>query len=270
LVNLSENTLVKEVAFAVIESLLAWLSSLEDDDREVFLEAMTNDEHSLCYRILRDYYLSRPEARREKSVREAMVLLNQAFLRKSRLWVERRWDPIARLIGTITDTLSRRYIGTDASVAGDVAATVAKRPEDADFDSILLLRRLVELAQIFHFSGIVVLIDKVDETEATSNSADQTAALIHPLLSRVQLMEVEGFSWIFFLWHRVKGFFEAEKYHVRLDKIGHATVSWDDDFFALMLNKRVDFFLMVELNFRDCLWRTLTLPLSTGNLSKSR
>jgi hypothetical protein len=247
--NLSESTLVKEVAFVVIESVLAWLSSLEDEERGVYLGALNDDETSLCYRLLRDYYLSRPEARRDKSVREAMVLLNQAFLSKSRLWVERRWDPIARLIGTITDTLSRRYIDTKASIAKDVTATLARVRLNDNFDSILLLRKLVELAQIFDFSGIVVLIDKVDETEATSNSADQSAALIHPLLSRVQLMEVAGFSWIFFLWHRVKGFFESTKYHVRLDKIGHATVSWDDRFFALMLNKRVRFYSENRLDF---------------------
>jgi hypothetical protein len=123
------------------------------------------------------------------------------------------------------------------------------KKRDEDFDSILLLRKLVELAQIFHFSGIVILIDKVDETEATTNSADRTAGLVHPLLSRVQLMEVAGFSWIFFLWHRVKGFFEESKYHVRLDKIGHATVSWDDKFFALMLNKWVSFFSATRLEF---------------------
>jgi hypothetical protein len=114
--------------------------------------------------------------------------------------------------------------------------------EREDFDSVLLLRKLVDLAQVFAFSGVVVLIDKVDETEATSNSADQTAALIHPLLSRVQLMEIEDFSWIFFLWDRVKAVFERAEYPVRLDKIGHATVSWDDDFFAPMLDKRVCFF----------------------------
>lgn len=93
------------------------------------------------------------------------------------------------------------------------------------------------------------LIDKVDETEATSNSADKTATLIHPLLSRVQMMEVDGFSWIYFLWDAVKAFFEVEKYHVRLDKVGHATVSWDDEFFVLMLNKRVAFFSNSRLDF---------------------
>jgi hypothetical protein len=49
--NLSESTLVKEVAFVIIESLLTWLSSLEDDDRTVFLEAMNDDESALCYNM---------------------------------------------------------------------------------------------------------------------------------------------------------------------------------------------------------------------------
>lgn len=117
---------------------------------------MNDDEHLLCYQLLRDYYLTRPEARRERSVREAMILLNQAFLRKSRLWVERRWDPIARLIGTITDSLSRRYVGIQTSIAGDVTATIANPRDEATFDSILLLRRLVDLARIFDFSGVVL------------------------------------------------------------------------------------------------------------------
>jgi hypothetical protein len=244
----SEGTLVKEVAFVVIESLLAWLSALEEDEREVYLEGLNDDENALSYQMLRDYYLSRPEAKRDRSVREAMLLFNQAFLAKSRLWVERRWDPISRLIGTITDALSRRYVDTHADVGGAVTKALARAQGD-DFDSILLLRRLVDLARIFAFSGIVVLIDKVDETDATSNSADRSAALIHPLLARVQLLEIEGLSWIFFLWHKVKSFFEDTKYHVRLDKIGHALVSWDDEFFALMLNKRADFFSDSRLDF---------------------
>jgi hypothetical protein len=127
-----------------------------------------------------------------------------------------------------------------SGIAGESTALIAKPPEG--FDSILLLQRLIDFANIFDFSGIVVLIDKVDETEATNNSAQRSAALIHPLLARVQLMEVKGFAWIFFLWSRVKTFFEGGEYLVRLDKIGHATVSWDDEFFSLMLNKRVEFY----------------------------
>ncbi len=167
-----------------------------------------------------------------------MLLLNQAFFARNKLWAERRWDAIAGLFGTIVEALSKKHMGADG-VAREATALIAK---DHDFDPVLLLHKLVDLAAIFDFSGLVVLVDKVDETEATNNSADQTAALIHPLLSRVQLMEIAGFSWIFFLWSRVKGIFESGAFPVRLDKIGHATVTWDDEFFFLMLDKRVQFF----------------------------
>ncbi len=239
LVGLSEAALLKDVAFVVIESLLTWLSSLSDDDRAVFLGAMNDDESSLCYSLLRDYYLPRPAAKRSRSAREAMLLLNQAFLARNQLWVERRWDSIANLFGKIVDVLTNKYVGE--SGPGEEAAALMKKKEEEGFDSVLLLHRLVELAQIYDFSGVVVLVDKVDETGATSNSADQTAALIYPLLSHVQLMEVKGFSWIFFLWAKLKGVFESER-PIRLDKIAHATVSWDDTFFSLMLEKRVQFF----------------------------
>ena len=36
---------------------------------------------------------------------------------------------------------------------------------------------------------------------------------------------------------------------MRLDKIGHATVSWDNDFFTLMLDKRVRFFSEGKIEF---------------------
>jgi hypothetical protein len=191
--NLSEEALIKEVAFVVIESLLTWLSSLDDSDRLVYVEGLNEDESLLCFQMLRDYYLSRPEQKRYRSVREAMLLFNQAFLAKSKLWIDRRWDPIARLISTIMDSLSRRYIGTQTDLAGDINSVIT-RSDHRDVDSVLVLRKLVDFVSIFDLSGVVTLVDKVDKTAATNNSADQTAALVHPLLSRVQLMEVAGFS----------------------------------------------------------------------------
>jgi hypothetical protein len=179
IVSATESTLVREVAFLVIESLLTWLSSLEDDDRIVYVEALNPDEKALCYQLLRDFYLSRPEAKRQRSVREAMILFNQAFLAKSKLWIERRWDPIASLIGVITDALTKRAIDTKDSISANVSAAIGK-DHNIDFDSILVLRKLVDLIEIFNFSGVTILIDKVDETDATNNSAEKTAELIYP------------------------------------------------------------------------------------------
>ena len=146
---LSEATLIQEVAFIVIEGLLAWLSSLEEDERSVFLETMNKEELSLCYLMLRDYYLSRSEMKRSKSAREALLLLNQAFIARNRLWIEKRWDAIAGLFGKITDALSKKYI--DASgIAAEATAVIAKSKDG--FDTILLLHKLVDLVRISRIS----------------------------------------------------------------------------------------------------------------------
>lgn len=244
----TESALVSEVAFLIIESLLAWLSSLEENDRDVYLQAMNDDEKRLCYDLVRDNYLNRPHQKRERSVREAMVLFNQALVAKSRLWIERRWDPISQLIATITDALSHRYLDTKADISKNVADVLATKIRH-EVDSILLLRRLVDLVRIFDFSGIVILVDKVDETDATTNSVDRSAELIHPILARVQLLEIQDFSWICFLWNKVRGVFEGERFHVRLDKLGHASVTWEDKFFEQMLDLRVKFYSGNELTF---------------------
>ncbi|WP_136617001.1 MULTISPECIES: hypothetical protein [Mesorhizobium] len=144
------------------------------------------------------------------------------------------------MIGVITDVLTKT-LGGKGEVAGPLKEILTES-EDKGFDSVLVLRNLVRFAGIFDFSGIALLIDKVDETSATNNSADQTAAMIHPLLARVQLMEVSGFGWIFFLWTAVKGIFEGSERPVRLDKLGYATVTWDDKFFSLMLDRRTEYF----------------------------
>jgi hypothetical protein len=254
----SESVLVAEVAFVVIESLLVWLSSLEDEERTVYQSSMNFDESTLCYELLRDHYISRPAAKREKSSREAMELFNQAFVAKSKLWAERRWGSITSIFAKTLEALLAAKTGIK-DVAKDVTDLV-KQDADGTFDSVLLLRKLVDLAQIFGFAGIVLLIDKVDETEATNNSADQTAKLVHPLLARVQLLEVAGFSWIFFLWSRIKGLFEASQYAVRLDKIGHATVTWEDFFFVQMLNRRMEFYSGKKYDFPSLFAEGTNMP----------
>jgi hypothetical protein len=253
---LSEVALVKEAAFVVIESLLTWLSVLEEEDRKVFVGGMNDDEKALSYRMLRDYYLVRPDAKRARSARDAMVLLNQALLARNKLWMEQRWEAVTGIVATIANILVKRELG-EGGITEDAKALVAKE-QVAEIDAILVLHQLVDFVRIFDFSGVVILIDKVDETEATGNSADQTAALIYPLLARVQLLEVKDFSWIYFLWSSVRAFFEGAVYPVRLDKIGHATVTWPDEFFSLMLEKRVRFYSGDRCGFeglfsdRDC------------------
>jgi hypothetical protein len=114
-----------------------------------------------------------------------------------------------------------------------------------------ILSKLVEMVRLLPFSGVVVLIDKVDETPATAKSAEATAKLIYPLLAHVQLLEVNGFSWVMFLWSNVKDHFNGEKLPVRLDKLAHANIEWDASSLRGMLEARIRFYSGGKLNFRD-------------------
>jgi hypothetical protein len=100
-------------------------------------------------------------------------------------------------------------------------------------------------------------VDKLDETEITSNSAEVTAALIHPLLSHVQLLEVPGFSWTLFLWSNLQNHFQGDKYNVRLDKITHANITWDEAGLRSMLDSRVKYFSDSKLQFSDFFERSV-------------
>jgi hypothetical protein len=62
---LTERDIVNVVAFNVVEQVLAWLSSLEDGDRNVFIDGLDNDERTLALALLKGFYLSIPEMDRK-------------------------------------------------------------------------------------------------------------------------------------------------------------------------------------------------------------
>lgn len=93
-----------------------------------------------------------------------------------------------------------------------------------------------------------MFVDKVDEHEETQQSAEASAALVHPLLTHVQLLEVQGLGWQFFLWENIQPFFrEAGKFYVRLDKIAYGTVGWEDGQLMDMIDRRIAYFSEKEI-----------------------
>ncbi|MDR9762482.1 hypothetical protein RJJ37_23035 [Rhizobium redzepovicii] len=56
------------------------------------------------------------------------------------------------------------------------------------------------------------------------------------------MLEVDGFSWILFLWSNVQDHFNSEKLPVRLDKIAHANITWNTSSLRAMIDARVKFF----------------------------
>ena len=246
----SENELIAEVSYLVIEQVLSWLSSLTEDERLTYTEGLNTDEHNLTVALLKAFYLTRPEMERQRTMNDALRLLNRAWKTKSAIWMSQRWDALSGVAASVADIFSKKY-GGGAEVKSPIEQLLKSLTSDSGSTSRTVLQKLVDFVQIFPFTGIVILIDKVDETELTQQSSDASSRLIYPILSHIQLLEVENFGWMFFLWAQIKPYFEGEKFPVRLDKSAHATIDWEDSFFTEMLNARIKYFSNGSLAFKD-------------------
>lgn len=249
---LGEREVVGLVAFTVLEQVMAWLSSLESELRDELVARLDKDDRTLMLAMLQAFYLNRAELDREVSTGETLRLLNTAWVTKSSIWANKRWDALSKVFGTVVSALTKKHVADGVDIAEPAEALVRSLVSDSPNAPRAIMARLVQVVKSFGFSGIAVLIDKVDETPATSSSAEATSRLIYPLLAHVQLLEVEGFAWVPFLWSNVKAHFNG-KHAIRLDKIANATITWNAISLREMVEARIRFYSNDSLNFADLL-----------------
>lgn len=261
--NVSEVDLIREVAYIIIEQLFIWLSSLSEEDRITFVEALTSEERVQVRTLLEAFYFSKAEADRHMSEGAALRLLGHAWRERTQLWTSRRWDAISKVIGSVAGMFARK-VDKDLDISQPVEALL-KSVNNAPNGGRVLLEKLVDLVKIFSFTGIVVLIDKVDETELTSASTEKSANLIGSLLAHVQLLEIEDFSWIFFLWDDIRPHFEKEG-KIRLDKIANTKIEWSEAFLRKMLDERVKYFSDGKLSMAALFSPTMPLDDTLNDL----
>lgn len=229
--------LTARVAFLVVEAVLLWIS--DQEEKEAFVEMLTDDERANFRSLANSFYFSLPEAERALSAVEAMRLLQQNWRNRTLDWADRKWNSISQVVAKIGAGLMNGKLNTP-DVSAELSDLLGN--EKGVGSARLLIIRLVDLIQLFGFTGVVVLVDKIDEHAKTQKSAEATAQLVHPIVSQVQLMEIDGFAWVFFLWDKVKEKFSTEKLYVRLDKFAHSEVSWSSEELEDMVRRRLVFF----------------------------
>lgn len=255
---LTDRELVQLAGFVVIEQILAWLASLEPGDREIFLEGLDKAERTLVFAMTKGFYLSVSEMDRSVSTADTLKLLNSAWTTKSAVWIGKRWDALSSIIAAAVNVFVKKQVDDSVDISAPAEALLKSLTGASPNVSRAILVKLSDLVKAFGFSGVCVLIDKLDETPTTSNSAESTAKLIHPLLTHIQLLEVDGFSWILFLWSNVQDHFNSEKLPVRLDKIAHANITWDTSSLRAMIDARVRFFSSNSFGFDGLIDPALT------------
>lgn len=238
-----------QICFLVIEQILSWLSSLEDGEARAQLQSLNSSQKSLTDQLVSNFYLNRSESTRSASGRECFEALDLSLSRKGKIWIEKRWDQVASVVSSLANSVAKKYCDFDIGDPESYAALLKHQKQQGLSDPVYIFSKSVELARAFGFSGIVIHVDKVDETDWTNTSVTAAGDLIYPLLSNIQLHEIDGLTWTFFLWDKVRDCLCLENHRsVRWDKIPNGKITWTDSYLAQLVDKRINYFSDKMLN----------------------
>jgi hypothetical protein len=101
------------------------------------------------------------------------------------------------------------------------------------------LRELVSILKNLTMDGILILIDRLDETPLFARRPDLMAELIRPLLLSIPFLELEGVASKFFLPTRV---FRDLRREIRVDRILTRQIAWSDLYLKEILKRRLSAF----------------------------
>ena len=232
-----------QVCFLVVEQILGWLSSLGDEEAARRLNSLTKDQKQLTDRLVSNFYLNRSDNSRATSVHACFEVLDVSLARKGVMWAEKRWDHLASVVSTLANSVARKVADFDIGDPKSYEALLQYQQQEGFNDPVYVFSKAVELARAFGFSGVVLHVDKVDETDWTNSSVSASGDLIYPLLTNIQLHEVDGLTWTFFLWDKVRDYLCVEnKRPVRWDKIPNGKISWNDSYLRELINRRIGYF----------------------------
>lgn len=231
-----------QIAFLAVEQILSWLSSLDEAKANDHFENLSGPDKAFVRKFIANFYLSRPENARQASAAECFETLNISLPQKSLIWLDRKWDAVATAVANFATKLGEKKFDVDLGDAKNLAELLQKQKAEGFVEPIYVFTKIVEFARLFGFSGVAIHIDKVDETDWTATSAEAAADLIYGLLANIQLHEIDGLTWTFFLWDKVKDVFSPPSRSVRWDKIPDGEISWTEEYLHQLIKRRLEHF----------------------------
>ena len=239
---LSVDLYATQIAFLVAETLLAWLSSLPEQEQEKVTQALKPNA-TLVSRFISSFYLNRADHSRSSSAKDTYELLDTSIGGRTLIWAEKRWDRIAGVVATIAGALGKKYADIDIGDPAAFQKLVEQQRGDGFHDPLYTLARAVEVARAFGFTGVLVQVDKVDETDWTGSDVSAAGDLILPLLTNITLHEIGGLTWTFFVWDEVSRLIRrTHGGKIRFDKIPNGEIGWQVNYLTDLVSRRMGFF----------------------------
>ena len=239
---LSIDVLATQIAFLTVETLLSWMASLTDEEQETITKKVKPNE-KLIARFVSNFYLNRADHSRSNSSAETFQLLDTSVGGRATIWTEKRWDQVGAVVARLAGVFGKKIADIDIGDPAAFQKLIERQQGDGFHDPAYTLARAVELARIFGFTGVLVQIDKVDETDWTGSDASAAADLILPLLANIGLHEIDGLTWTFFVWDEVSHW--MRKNHgtkIRFDKIPNGKIVWEVNYLTDLVSRRMSFF----------------------------
>jgi hypothetical protein len=238
-----------QICFLTIEQVLGWLAAMEPDEMAAALSRLESKDKEAVDAFVAAFYLNRPDTARQVSARESFELLDLSLTRKSKIWLDKRWDQVASVVTGLAVSMAKKWGDFDVGDPQSYEALLKRQQQSGFADPTYSLAKAVEFVRVFGFSGLLVQVDKVDETDWTTTNVDAAARLVYPLLANIQIHEIDGLTWTFYLWDKVRlALTAANQMPVRFDKIPNGTISWDAAYLEQLVAKRIGHFSGKKLN----------------------
>jgi hypothetical protein len=236
------NLFSHQVFFLTIETSLLYLTTKSEEEVTRYFASLDKPTKKFVDWSLKNFYLNRPEGARTTSAQECFDLFAISWVRKNKLWADKKWEAITGALVDLTAGITKRF-DIDMGDTDSYKNMLAKDKQADVTDPTFILKKAVEFARTMQFTGLLVQVDKVDETDWTSNSAEEAAKLVWPLFSNVQLHEIDGLSWSFFLWDQVRTLMVNEnQMPVRWDKLQNDKIKWDNNHLERLGERRLSHF----------------------------
>lgn len=196
--------------------LVALLTAIENKG----ISKLTNSDRHFLYLLVKENLFKIEQHQLHNAIKSV-----QNFGDKAKEWWNKFTGPIGIVINGLLEQigLSSTEI-TKFSQQGGTPGNIFQQ-----------LETLQTLAQKLDFMAIYILIDKIDETDLTGTS-EKSFQFISPLLSNLQLLEMRGYSFKFFLWDLLV---DSYRDISRPDRVKYYRLEWKPAQIEGMLSSRV-------------------------------
>ena len=120
----------------------------------------------------------------------------------------------------------------------NISITLEEQAQDSSTaSSYYFLSQLIGIAQKLGWEAVYFLVDKVDETPATTNNAEAAGKLIRDLVTDLPTLETPGAAFKFFFWDQMEQYLRANG--LRGDRVEVVNLGWTINELSQMLARRL-------------------------------